>query len=344
MGLTPSSSAAEQASAPEEPTAPEQAPAPAEPSLLQRARAAPLTTAVIVLNVAVFAWVQRHGGSHDVGTLIRFGALEPIHVWAGEYWRLFTYMFMHGGWLHVGINMYMAAGWATALERVLGTRRFALVYFGSGLVAGCASVISSWIFGTHLSVGASGALFGVVGAFLALRRRQLGTFQAFFKDPSIRSLLLQIGIWTAIGLTALNFDNAAHFGGLVTGFLVLWLFTSRSARLLWLALAAAAGALFVFAARPWWTPAGVDANDLVLFGRSSLTGQAFYSGGSRPWPRDPARGERLLDRGCKAGVAPACDELADHLVRTNAPDAATRAEELRRRGCDLDPGHCLQIR
>jgi membrane associated rhomboid family serine protease len=311
--------------------------------LLQRARAAPVTAVVIAVNVAVFLWMGRDGAAFDAGTLIRFGALEPFHVWAGEYWRLGSYMFLHGGWLHIALNMYMAAGWASALERALGSRRFALVYFLSGLVGGCASVVSSWLFSAHMSVGASGALFGVVGAVLALRRRQLRSFEAFFADPGIRSLLVQIAIWTAIGLTALNFDNAAHLGGLATGFVVTWLLTSQAPRLLWLALAAALGALFIFAARPWWTPGGEDANELLLLSRSYLTGQSLYTGGKRPWPRDIARGERFLEKGCKHGVAAACDELADHLTLHAAPDAATRAEELRRRGCDLDPGHCLQL-
>lgn len=313
---------------------------PAEPTLIQRLRAAPITAAIIAINVALFAYVQQNGSASDAGTLLRFGALEPLHVWAGEYWRLFTCMFMHGGWIHVGVNMYMAAGWATALERALGKKRFVLVYLVSGLAGSCASMVSSWLFHPHLSVGASGALFGVMGAVLALRRRQLGTFAAFFADRSIRSLLMQVGILTVVGLTVLSFDTAAHFGGLTVGFLVTWLMVTRAPRSRWLALGAALGALFIVAVRPWWTPRGADANDFIVMGRSYVMG---HEPNGAPWPLNVARGERFLEKGCKHGLAHACDALADHLTQTGAPDAATRAEALRQRGCEIDPGHCRQI-
>ena len=332
-----------------QPPAPAQAPPPgqgrpqqatsAEPTLVQRLRAAPITAAIIAMNVALFAWMQQSGGADDTGTLLRFGALEPLHVWAGEYWRLFTCMFMHGSWLHVGVNMYMAAGWATALERALGKKRFVLVYLVSGLTGSCASMVWSSLFQPHMSVGASGALFGVMGAVLALRHRQLGSFAAFFADRSIRSLLMQVGILTAVGVY-LHFDNAAHFGGLAAGFLITWLIVTRASRSRWLALGAALGALFIVAVRPWWTPQGADANDFIVMGRSYLTGQE--ANGAR-WPLNVARGERFLEKGCKHGLAHACDALADHLTQTAGPDAAARAEALRRRGCEIDPGHCRQI-
>lgn len=312
------------------------------PTIVQRIRAAPITAALIAINVAVFLWVQQQLGNG--GSQVAFGALSPIHVWAGEYWRVGTYMFLHAGWLHLGVNMYMAAGWASSLERALGTKRFLLLYFLSGIAGGCASVISSWLFGIHLSVGASGALFGVVGAVLALRRRQLGGFGAFVADPGIRSLLLQMGIWTAIGLTALNFDNAAHFGGLVTGFVVTWLFSSRaSTRAGWLLVAAAFGALFIFTARPWWTPQGKDANLLLVFAQRDMTGHGLPAG-EAPSHAAVARGERLLTKGCSHGIALACGLLAEHLEAISAPDAPARAEALRRRMCDLDPAACQQIR
>lgn len=318
------------------PRRPEQA---AEPTLVERIRGAPVTAALVAVNVAVFVWVQQHGGSSDAGTLLRFGALEPLHVWAGEYWRLVTCTFLHGGWLHVAVNMYMATGWATALERALGAKRFALVYVLSGVAGSCASVISSWLFGTHMSVGASGALFGVVGAVLALRRRQLGSFGVFFADRGIRSLLVQIGILTVVGLTLLHFDNAAHLGGLLTGFVVTWLLVTRAPRALWLALAVAVGALFLVAARPWWTPQGAEADKLVILARSYISGNAYDSSARGAWPVDVSRGEHFLDKGCTRGVAAACDALADHLLDSGA---AERSAALRRRACQLDSARCGQ--
>lgn len=324
-------------SEPEPPPTPPPSAEPEPPSLVQKLRAAPVTVAIVALNVAFFAWLETHGGSTDGATLMRYGALEPLHVWAGEYWRLLTSMFMHQGFMHIGMNMYVLVGWGAALERALGARRFALLYMLAGLGGGCVSVASGLVFAPHSSVGASGALFGIIGAVLALRRRQMPDLRTFFANPAIRSLLIQIGLWTAIGSFALHLDNAAHLGGFVTGFAVAWILTSRARRNGWLALAAAFGVGFIVAARPWWTPSGKDANQLLLLSRAYLTGQD----GGEPWPKDVARGERLLDKGCTHGIAHACLMLADQ-VELEGPSGAARAEALRRRGCELEPGVCQQ--
>lgn len=313
-------------------------PAERQPSFVEKLRAAPITFALVAINAAVFLWAETHGGTTDYATLLRFGAMEPILFWAGEYWRVVTYMFMHQGWMHILMNMYVLIGWGAPLERALGKKRYLLLYALTGLGAGCASVIGGILFGLHPSVGASGALFGIIGAVLALRRRQLPSFAAFFADKAIRSTLLQIGLWTVIGGYALKLDNAAHFGGFAVGFVVCWLYTARSPRYLWLAFGAAFAALFVIAARPTWTPRGEDANDLRSLARAYLTGH----NGPKPWPKNVARGERLLEKGCKSGVASACLDLAKH-IETVDPGAASRAAEIRRRGCDLDPGVCDQL-
>ena len=177
---------------------------------------------------------------------------------------------------------------------------------------------------------------------MALRRRQLGSFQAFFADKGVRSILVQIGVWTAIGVYALNLDNAAHLGGFVSGFAACWVMSSAPAarRNGWLAIGAAVAALFVFAARPWWTPAGRDANDFVAYReRVSHRQRVRRPTAAAPWPHDVARGERFLDKGCKHGVG----------VRVRGPRRARRttwarptpreqSKALRRRASELDPG------
>jgi membrane associated rhomboid family serine protease len=315
-----------------------------EPTILEKARAAPVTAIITALNVAVFVWIWRHGGIDKTGAALEYGSVEALHVWAGEYWRVVSYMFLHGGVMHLVMNMYVLVGWGPPLERALGTKRFVLFYFLTGIAAGCTSVIGAGLFpGTHSvngSVGASGALFGIIGAVLALRRRMLGSFQAFFADKGVRSILVQIGLWTAIGAYALNLDNAAHLGGFVSGFAACWVMSSppEARRNGWLAIGAAVAALFVFAARPWWTPAGRDANDLVAIANAYLVGNVVTPDGGRAWPRDVARGERFLDKGCKAGVASACEALAEHIERMGAPGAAEKSKALRQRASELDPG------
>ena len=197
------------------------------PSLLERARAAPVTFALIAVDFAVFGWAEHEGSTTDEGTLLRFGAAEPLHVWAGEYWRVATCMFLHIGLVHILMNSYMAIGWATALERTVGKARFLTIYLLSGVAGGCASVVSGILFGPRISAGASGALFGVLGATFAIRRRLFPSWAAFWADRGVRSVALQVGIWTAIGFQ-IHLDNAAHLGGLVAGSLAAWLFTSPS--------------------------------------------------------------------------------------------------------------------
>lgn len=283
------------------------------PGLLERLRAAPVTFALIAIDFAVFGWAESTGSTTDEGTLLRFGAAEPLHVWAGEYWRVATCMFLHIGIVHILMNSYMAVGWATALERSVGKARFLTIYLLSGVAGGCASVASGILFGPRISAGASGALFGVLGATFAIRRRLFPSWAAFWADRGVRSVALQVGIWTAIGFQ-IHLDNAAHLGGLVAGALAAWLFTSPSpARSRgWVALAAGLAALFVFAARPWWSPSGDSANDIAVYAHSYLTGKSPRRGDTTPFHVDIARGTRFATKGCSHGVVMACEVLEDY--------------------------------
>ena len=109
------------------------------------------------------------------------------------------------------------------------------------------------------------------------------------------------------------------------------------------AFAAALFGIFLVAVRPWWTPADKDANDLVAYANAYLYGTVSTPAGARSWPHDVARGERLLDKGCKHGVASACEALAEHIERMGAPDAAERSKALKRRAGELDPRLDQQI-
>jgi rhomboid protease GluP len=324
---------------PEAPKPPEPPPAsspPAssdEPTLLARARAAPVTFGLAAVNAIVFLIAERSGSTTQEGTLLRFGAVEPLHVWVGEYWRVATCMFLHIGWIHIAWNTYASIGWSTAIEGVLGKRRFLFLYLASGIGGGCASVVSGLLFGPRISAGASGAMFGIIGATLVLRLRILGSLGAFVADRGVRATLLNIGIWTAIGLTALHMDNAAHLGGLLVGAAVTGLFTSPTPRNGWLAFGATFAALFLVAAHPWWSPTGPAANDVAIYANSYLTGKNPNDPKGPAWPIDRARGVRFAEKGCTHGVALACVVLASEVD-------PTRALDLRHRACDLDPSLC----
>jgi hypothetical protein len=160
-------------------------------------------------------------------------------------------MFLHIGWVHFLWNTAMGFSMCTVLERVLGRWRFLVLYLVSGIAGGAATTL---VMAPVVSAGASGALFGIIGATLALRRRQLPSWSAAWKDPPTRSTLFQIAIWTVIGMTVMSFNNKAHFGGMIAGAVMAWIFTERRpvARVWeWAGFAAGFLALLVFATRPW---------------------------------------------------------------------------------------------
>jgi hypothetical protein len=146
------------------------------------------------------------------------------------------------------------------VERALGTARFLLLYAVAGLAASAASLLAQDV----VSAGASGALFGTIGAALVLHRRTLPGWGPFLRSPATVQVALQLGGWTAVAVVgALPLDHAAHGGGLVAGALVAWLLTSPARRpAAWGALGLA---LLLLGVAACWPRAG-----LTRFGAAEL--------------------------------------------------------------------------
>jgi len=282
--------------------------APRQPTLFEHARRAPVTYGLAALNVVVFFVLEsKHSSvwSTDIQTLLDAGANEPTHLLVGEYWRVATYMFLHIGWLHLGWNIYASIGFCEAVERVLGRVRFLGIYLLSGIGGGCVSALVSHPMA--VSAGASGALFGIVGAMLAIRRRTLPSFAAFFRDPPTRSILFNIGVWMVIGSIALRMDNAAHVGGLLVGFASTWMVTSRRVHLASIVFATAFGALLIFTARPWHKPSPDETKVMTHFA-------AIYFEGAQGFHENLARSSRFASKACNANDAsdaPACQIMRE---------------------------------
>lgn len=222
----------------------------AQPTPIDRLRAAPVTAAILAINIAVFAWASTKGSTQSLDVLLDFGAVEPTRVWAGEYWRIATCMWMHIGILHLSMNMYFGAGWCALIEKVLGKWRFVAVYLLAGVAGGAASVIGAMIRGKLVvSAGASGAIFGMIGAVFVLRLARLGSVKALVKDPLFRSTAFQLAILTGVGVYV-GVDNFAHFGGLVFGAASTWLFAKRAGIVQWAIFGVAFVALVVMAVAP----------------------------------------------------------------------------------------------
>ncbi|WP_127575759.1 rhomboid family intramembrane serine protease [Paenibacillus barengoltzii] len=177
----------------------------------------PVTCLLLAANIVMFIILALNGGSTNRITLLRFGAMSDIEPFAGESWRLFTAMFLHNGFDHLFSNSFAILVFAPPLERLLGWWRYALVYLGSGLVGNLISmVVYQFSSVPHISVGASGAVYGVYGAFL-----YIALLQRHLMDESSRKTLyslLIIGVIYSLLVPKINL--AAHVGGLVGGFLI----------------------------------------------------------------------------------------------------------------------------
>lgn len=186
-----------------------------DPSIFEVLRHAPITAALMITCVAVFAVAESHGDTTTSATLLKYGASERGAIWAGQYWRLFTAMFLHVGLLHLVWNLWGLYSWTPSIERALGKARFLVLYLGSGLVASAVSVLGHDV----VAAGASGAGFGVVGAWYVDRFRMFGSVRAMFNDRTTSRNMWMTAIWIAIG-TVSPMDNYAHIGGWVAGILL----------------------------------------------------------------------------------------------------------------------------
>lgn len=142
--------------------------------------------------------------------LLIMGAKVDALINAGQYYRLITPMFLHAGLIHIAFNMYALYCVGPFAERVYGRINYIGIYFFSGII----STLASYIFSPNsLSVGASGAIFGLFGAILifALKaRNRIG-------KNLLLNMVFVIAINLVIGFSMANIDNSAHLGGLVGG-------------------------------------------------------------------------------------------------------------------------------
>lgn len=191
--------------------------------LFIRLRSAPVTTLLFAACVALFVVAERTGTTTDSATLLRFGAVWRGLVWEGEWWRLFTSMFLHVGVLHLVWNVVVGFSPAMQVEQALGSVRYLALYVVSGVTGSALSVIGHDV----VAAGASGALFGIIGAEFVFARTRLGSWRGLWSEPRERRRLVSTGVWFLVGSQA-GFDNYAHLGGLVAGLLLTSSILSRS--------------------------------------------------------------------------------------------------------------------
>jgi rhomboid protease GluP len=194
---------------------------------------APVTTGILIVNVIVFA-AELMGTMHagkaggmsilwgmDGETLFRLGACFGPSIFAGHEWfRLVTAMFLHGGLIHIGFNMMVLMDMGPMVEEVYGSARYLFLYVAMGMASFLVSALAG-----HFSVGASGAILGIVGLLIAITTKRGG-----MQMKELRSRLISWVVTIfALGflMTGMRTDNWAHLGGLVAGFLLGKVFADR---------------------------------------------------------------------------------------------------------------------
>lgn len=180
---------------------------------------------MIAANVITFFVLSFIGRTEEVQFMLNHGAMYvPNVVEAGEYYRLFTAMFLHYGFSHLMGNMIMLGivGWN--LEKEIGTIRFVIIYLGSGLVGNIASALWDIHLGEYaVSAGASGAVFGIMGAMLYVAIRNRGRVGSV----SGVGILGMIVLMLFYGFVGVGVDNMAHIAGILAGFLLAVLLVWR---------------------------------------------------------------------------------------------------------------------
>ena len=176
------------------------------------------TVVLIVINIAVFFILTLFGDTEDAVFMLQHGAMyEPYIVEGHEYYRMFTCLVLHFGITHLLNNMVMlgALGWNLELE--IGKVRFVIIYFAGGMIGNIVSLFYDLTLEQPaVSAGASGAIFGLMGALLYVviaNRGRLGRLSG-------RGMLVMVVLSLYFGLTSTGVDNFAHIGGLVSGFLL----------------------------------------------------------------------------------------------------------------------------
>uniref|UniRef100_UPI00311AB718 rhomboid family intramembrane serine protease n=1 Tax=Clostridium sporogenes TaxID=1509 RepID=UPI00311AB718 len=182
-----------------------------------------ITKIIIGINIFMYLITAFLSGSiftSDIRVLIFLGAKVNSFINNGEYYRLITAMFLHGGLIHLALNMYALNSIGPLVEIYFGKVKYLIIYFISGIL----SSYFSYLFSSSVSIGASGAIFGTLGATLiiAYKNRKKGG------KEFLNNIISVIVINLVLGFSIPNVDNFGHIGGLIGGVIVTLLLMSRT--------------------------------------------------------------------------------------------------------------------
>ncbi len=170
---------------------------------------APVATYIILaINIAIYA-ISNLLSNYNI--LLSFGAQINSLIREGEYWRFITPIFLHAGIVHLFMNSYFLYSIGKTVESMYGSAKFVFIYMTAGIIGN----IASFVFLDNWSVGASGALMGMLGALLYYGVENPSQFKRYFGYNVISTIVIN----AIFGFTNEGINNYAHFGGLLGGFL-----------------------------------------------------------------------------------------------------------------------------
>ena len=189
----------------------------------QYINAYPVVSILIAINLVIYIIGLIPGVGDDI---FYFGVSVNGLILEGEWWRIITSMFLHGGFMHVLLNMFSLFLFGPELEKIAGKTRFLAIYLLSGIGGGLATLLTQHAM--YATVGASGAIFGIFGAYAAILYRYRHSM------PQLRQVILPIIIISVI-LTFLqpNVNESSHIGGLATGFVIGMFFFKPKPTVVW---------------------------------------------------------------------------------------------------------------
>lgn len=187
-----------------------------------------ITLGLIAINVVLYivtaylSYVYAKGSvfNSDTEVLVLLGAKVNKLITQGQYFRLISAMFLHGGIVHLAVNMYSLYAIGPMVEKVYGKAKYIAIYF----IAGICSSLLSYAYSPSISIGASGAIFGLLGAVLVFAIKSKGKTGSAF----IRSILSVIIVNIFIGITLPGIDNFGHIGGLMGGIIISFLISFKA--------------------------------------------------------------------------------------------------------------------
>ena len=189
-------------------------------NLILQSRHTPVTVGLVAINTLVFLVTVFAGAEWIVprgNVQVAWGSNFGPFTTDGEWWRLLTSLFIHFGVIHLAFNMWALATFGPLTERLYGSVNYLLIYLIAGVTGSLASI--SWRPDIN-SAGASGAIFGILGALLAAHLRNKKTMPSSVLQPLRTSTLVFVGYALLNGFTTTGIDVAAHLGGLTAGFLI----------------------------------------------------------------------------------------------------------------------------